>query len=97
MRVVYILVTLLWSQLDVYYIYVTVVFYYILYLPPCLPACLFSLLKDAFQTFLYNDELHSFDEVIHILTHNVGLTHTEAVSLATFIDRKVEKDCNCIC
>ncbi len=39
--------------------------------------------------FLENDEIHSFDEVIHTLVHSVGLTHTGAVSMATHVDRKV--------
>lgn len=47
-----------------------------------------SLQEDKCIAFLYNDEVHSYDEVIHTLTHNIKLTHTEAVALATFVDRK---------
>ncbi len=39
--------------------------------------------------FLHNDEVHSFDEVIHTLVHSMGMTHTGAVSMATHTDRKV--------
>ena len=46
-------------------------------------------MDNKYQTFLFNDEVHSFDEVIQALTHRVYLTHTQAVSMATFIDRKV--------
>jgi len=47
-----------------------------------------SLLEESFLTFLYNDEVHSYDEVIYTLTHNIKLTHTEAVNMATYVDRK---------
>ncbi|XP_064402875.1 E3 ubiquitin-protein ligase UBR2-like isoform X2 [Halichondria panicea] len=59
-------------------------------LPPSLITGLTaqSLQKDAAQMFLENDEIHSFDEVIHTLVHSVGLTHTGAVSMATHVDRK---------
>ena len=48
-----------------------------------------SLAEDKYLAFLYNDEIHSYDEVIHTLTHNVKLQHSDAVALATFVDRKV--------
>jgi len=49
----------------------------------------YSLDQDKCVTMLFNDEVHSFDEVIRTLTRNLGMTHTEAVSMATYIDRKV--------
>lgn len=30
-------------------------------------------------------------QVIYTLTHNIKLTHTEAVAMATYVDRKVRK------
>ena len=56
--------------------------------------CFYSILypslgEGKFLAFLYNDEVHSYDEVIHTLTHNVKLQHSDAVALATFVDRKV--------
>ena len=57
---------------------------YVLY-----PSFFSSLGEGKFLAFLYNDEIHSYDEVIHTLTHNIKLQHSDAVALATFVDRKV--------
>ena len=48
-----------------------------------------SLAEDKVLAFLYNDEIHSYDEVIQTLTQNVKLQHSDAVALATYVDRKV--------
>ena len=74
----------MWYNIIVYhhFSFGSVKMIYVLYPPP-------SLGEGKFLAFLYNDEVHSYDEVIHTLTHNVKLQHSDAVALATFVDRKV--------
>jgi E3 ubiquitin-protein ligase UBR2 len=43
--------------------------------------------KDSYHTLLYNDEVHSYDEVIYTLTENLGLGHVEAIGLTTSVDQ----------
>jgi hypothetical protein len=43
---------------------------------------------DTHVAIVMNDEVHSFNEVINGLKHNVGMSHEDAVSLTNFIDRK---------
>lgn len=44
--------------------------------------------KDTFVAFLINDEVHTYDEVIMGLHSHLGLSHTAATDLATYVDRK---------
>jgi E3 ubiquitin-protein ligase UBR2 len=64
-------------------------------LPPSLlqASTAHCLANPSFLSFLYNDEDHSYDEVIYALTAHLKRTHTDAVALATFVDRKGRAVC----
>jgi len=44
--------------------------------------------EDLYATFLYNDEVHTFEEVIHTLTKSVDCDRNQAVSFVSLIDRE---------
>lgn len=43
---------------------------------------------DAFATMLFNDEIHTYDQVIQTLTRAVECSPKEAIDFATTIDRE---------
>ena len=51
--------------------------------------------EQQYVTVLYNDEVHSYDDVIGALTRSdVGLDQMGAVAMATNVDSMV---CVCVC
>ncbi|XP_070569458.1 E3 ubiquitin-protein ligase UBR2-like isoform X2 [Ptychodera flava] len=47
-----------------------------------------SVLADSYCTMLFNDEVHTYDQVIDTLKKAVDCTHKEAVDFATVVDRE---------
>jgi len=44
---------------------------------------------DTYYCMLFNDEVHTYEQVIYTLQKAVSCSHKEAVSFATIVDRDV--------
>lgn len=54
-----------------------------------LPVCVFRERADTYYCMLFNDEVHTYEQVIYTLQKAVNCSQKEAVSFATTVDRDV--------
>lgn len=64
-----------------------ILLYYVLILP--VRICVFRDRGDTYYCMLFNDEVHTYEQVIYTLQKAVNCSQKEAVSFATTVDRDV--------
>ena len=48
---------------------------------------------NTYSTMLFNDEVHTYEQVISTLQRAVECSHKEAIDFATTVDREVSQHC----
>uniref|UniRef100_A0A8C2EYH2 E3 ubiquitin-protein ligase n=1 Tax=Cyprinus carpio TaxID=7962 RepID=A0A8C2EYH2_CYPCA len=73
-----------------YFFFVIVLYCILVYWEKCNLLILFSRARgDTYYCMLFNDEVHTYEQVIYTLQKAVNCTQKEAVSFATTVDRDV--------